>query len=405
MKFNLNSFLIGISVALDMAEKNIFNVSTYHSRRVAYIAVRVAKKLGMSTEECFDICSLSILHDNGLTESALTCNLNPTLSMIDLEHVFEHCQIGENNVKNYPFLTSVNNVILYHHESYDGTGFYSKVGEDIPIMSRIISFADVIDCNSYLIDSSLSNKNKIVSYIKEISGKTHDPVISNIFLELMEQTSFWLDLQEPYIDHALTDLLPNISLDLEYSDIFEITNIFSKIIDAKSKSTALHTHGIIEKSEIMGNYYKYNPEKISKMKIAASLHDLGKLAVSNTIIDKPGKLTDEEYEQIKTHPYLAYFMLRGILGFDEEMKQWIYTHHEKLNGSGYPLGLKSEDLSFEQRLLTCIDIYQALREDRPYRCGMDHDKGICIMHEMASKNEIDLKIVKDIDRVFNGLVY
>lgn len=404
MKFNLNSFLIGVSVALDMAEKNIFNVSTYHSRRVAYIAVRIAKKLGMSKEECFDICSLSILHDNGLTESALIYDLDPISSMIDLEHVFEHCQIGENNVKNYPFLTSVTNVILYHHENYDGTGFYGKSGTDIPIMSRIISFSDVIDCNLSLIDSSLSNKNKIISYTKEIAGKTHDPEIAHVFLELMEQTSFWLDLQEPYIDHALTDLLPDISLDLEYSDIFEITNIFSKIIDAKSKSTALHTHGIIEKSEVMGNYYKYDPEKIFKIKIAASLHDLGKLAVSNAIIDKPDKLTDEEYEQIKTHPYLAYFMLRGILGFDEEIKQWIYTHHEKLNGSGYPLGLKSDDLGFEQRLLTCIDIYQALRENRPYRDGMNHDKAMSIMHQMASKNEIDLNIVKDIDVVFAELV-
>ncbi|PHM16448.1 MAG: phosphohydrolase, partial [Sulfuricurvum sp. PD_MW2] len=163
MKFNLNSFLIGVSVALDMAEKNIFNVSTYHSRRVAYIAVRIAKKLGMSKEECFDICSLAILHDNGLTESALIYDRDPVSSMIDLEHVFEHCQIGENNVKNYPFLTSVANVILYHHENYDGTGFYGKVGTDIPIMSRIISFSDVIDCNVSLIDSSLSKKNKIIS--------------------------------------------------------------------------------------------------------------------------------------------------------------------------------------------------------------------------------------------------
>lgn len=404
MKFNLNTFLIGVSVALDMAEKNIFNVSTFHSRRVAYIAVRIAKKLGMSDEECFDVCSLSILHDNGLTESALTLDLTSATSMTDLEHVFEHCQIGETNIKNYPFLTSVHDVILYHHENYDGTGFYGKAGVDIPIMSRIISFSDIVDCNVNLTDSSLANKNKIRTYVKQISGKTHDPEIVSIFLELIEQTSFWLDLQEPYIDHALTDLLPDISLDLEYSDIFEITNIFSNIIDAKSKSTALHTHGIIEKSEIMGHYYKYDPEKIFKMKIAASLHDLGKLAVSNAIIDKPGKLTDEEYEQIKTHPYLAYFTLRGIVGFDEEIKQWIYAHHEKLNGSGYPLGLKGDDLNFEQRLLTCIDIYQALREDRPYRGGMNHNEAIHIMQDMASHNEIDIAIVRDIDMIFSTLI-
>ena len=114
MKFNLNSFLMGVSTALDLAEKEILNTSSFHSRRVAYISVRIAKELGLSDEEYFDLISLAILHDNGLTEAVLKHNtLHENKKLSDLEDIIEHCPIGEKNIENFPFLTNHKNIILY----------------------------------------------------------------------------------------------------------------------------------------------------------------------------------------------------------------------------------------------------------------------------------------------------
>lgn len=149
----------------------------------------------------------------------------------------------------------------------------------------------------------------------------------------------------------------------------------------------------------MADFYNFSSEKKQKLLIAANLHDLGKLAIPNAILDKPGRLTDEEFEIIKSHTYFTRVALEKIAGF-EEITNWAANHHEKLDSNGYPFGFKGENLGFEERLMTCLDIYQALTEDRPYRAGMSHTQAIEILQRNASRNFIDKDIVSDIDNVF-----
>ena len=94
--------------------------------------------------------------------------------------------------------------------------------------------------------------------------------------------------------------------------------------------------------------------------------------------------------------------MQGINGF-EEITKWASNHHEKLDGSGYPEGLVAKDLDFNSRLITCLDIYQALREDRPYRKSMDHNKAMEILKSMAEAGQLDHIIVDDINSVFLNL--
>ena len=149
----------------------------------------------------------------------------------------------------------------------------------------------------------------------------------------------------------------------------------------------------------MCRHYRFSPEKTLEMKIAAALHDLGKLAISNAILDKPGKLDDREMETMKSHTYYTTMALRKIEGF-ERITRWAGNHHEKLDGSGYPFGYDHAALTFEERLMGCLDIYQALTEDRPYRDGMGHDKALSILREQAGKELIDREIVEAIDQTF-----
>jgi HD-GYP domain-containing protein (c-di-GMP phosphodiesterase class II) len=149
MLFSLKDFLRAVANTLDAIEMDIFGLPTNHSKRIAYISLKVAVELGLPNPEIFDLVSFSILHDNGASLKVLHDNLegssNEKLSLV--ESMQEHCIIGEENIRNYPFLNVHQNIIKYHHERYDGTGFFKLSGDDIPIMSQIINLSDTLDLN------------------------------------------------------------------------------------------------------------------------------------------------------------------------------------------------------------------------------------------------------------------
>ena len=123
--------------------------------------------------------------------------------------------------------------------------------------------------------------------------------------------------------------------------------------------------------------------------------------VPNDILDKPGPLVGHEIAIIQSHPFYTRKALQIITGF-EEIANCAANHHEKLNGSGYPYGLDQSQLDFKSRLLGCIDIYQAITEDRPYRAAMSHKKAIEIMRNMAQHDLIDESIVEDLNSIFSS---
>lgn len=403
MIFNTNEFLRAISRALDFVEMDLFGVASNHSKRIALIAVKIGQRMNMSEEESADIISLALLHDNGASLKILHERLSGNIKekQNQLESMKEHCRIGEENVSEFQFRSNSLNVIIYHHENYDGTGFFGKKSDEIPLISQIIHLADKLDLEFDLksISNNPSSTKSIVAYVKKYSGTYFSPEVVNVFKCLIELNSFWCELTDDAIDHALKMYIPDLSGEYNYREIRKITKTFSRIIDAKSAFTQLHSSGLAEKVEKMVTYYDFDKDTSEKLIIAADLHDLGKLAISNTILDKPETLTEIEFEEIKRHPVVSKDCLEGIKGFEQIVK-WIYQHHEKLDGSGYPQGLTGETLDFQARLLTCLDIYQALIEDRPYREAMDHFSAMNVLHDMAIKKLIDQQIVNDINKIF-----
>jgi HD-GYP domain-containing protein (c-di-GMP phosphodiesterase class II) len=135
--------------------------------------------------------------------------------------------------------------------------------------------------------------------------------------------------------------------------------------------------------------------------LAAAFHDLGKLAVPPEVLEKPGKLNQEEFEIIKTHITHTRRMLGGLTAFPGmgDLVEWAANHHEKLDGGGYPLGKAGEKLDFNSRLMACIDVYQAVSEERPYHPRRSHGETMPILFNMAERGGLDRKIVEDMDRV------
>jgi HD-GYP domain len=393
MNFNVNELLNSLSFALDYVEGDLMKNVTNHGRRVAYISARIGKKLQLSSHDLFDLISYSLLHDNGVTKSLLHAANSGEYFQVELNRM--HCVEGEKNIELFPFFVKAPNVILYHHERYDGSGFFKLAGQEIPLYSRIIALADFV-----AIEFSEHRTNaEIVASVKE-SVRLFDPDLCDVFYELSRNVEFWMNMSDSFVFQELNANMPSVIREFSYQEMRSVSQIFSNIIDAKSPFTGSHSRGISEKTGILCKYYEFDEETYWKMRIAADLHDLGKLMVPNRILDKPAALTPAEITVIQAHPFYTRRALEMITGF-EKIADWAANHHEKLNGGGYPYGLDESRLDFNSRILCCLDIYQALTEDRPYRKAMSHRQAIDLMQGMAKNRLIEEAIVEDMSSVFS----
>ena len=129
------------------------------------------------------------------------------------------------------------------------------------------------------------------------------------------------------------------------------------------------------------------------MMIAGYLHDLGKLAVSNEILENPGKLSENEFNIIRSHPYYTYHLLESIPAF-KTINKWASHHHEKLDGTGYPFHIAGENLSLGSRVMAVSDVFTAITEDRPYRKSMDDDSAKQVLNDMVDSGALDGNVVE-----------
>ncbi len=389
MNFSLNQFLISVSFVLDFIEIDILDDITNHGKRVGYIALKIGEELDLTKNEEFNLLAFAIMHDIGGVKN------KGQVSKSEMEKAKEHCVIGEENIRKFPFTSEYENVILYHHENYDGSGFFNKEKDEIPLFSQIISIADTFE----LLYEPEKNREELISKIKKQENKIFSEKMVRNFLKITRGESFWLNLKDQFILSAIKNESPQLTRDYSFRVLHEITSLFSDIIDSKSRFTNEHSTKLSRNIEIMADYYDFEKVKGDKLLIAADLHDIGKLAISNSILDKPGSLTEEEYRTVKAHAFYTRKALETIDGF-EEITEWASNHHERNDGSGYPYGLTKKELDFPSQILAVLDVYQALRENRPYRYPMNHNVAVQILKTMAANNRVNKQIVDDVDKLF-----
>ncbi len=394
MNISLKDYFISLSSLLDFLEMELHSHPTNHCKRVGLMALRLGRIVGFSESELVALGALSLLHDLGASQAFLIQKMEKQKHP-DVEIFPDHCQAGAHLIKGIPFLSVMSDVILYHHERYDGKGFYKK-SDNIPPMSRIITLSDRIDMEIYNKKKSLG---ETVDLIRKETGHSFAPEIAEAGLELMGQCNIEALLSDETISDTLRDIFPAFDIEANEQDVLDMTAAFSTIVDAKSPFTRNHSSSLADKVVAMCGYYNFDHEKTFRMHIAANLHDIGKLSVPNRILDKNGKLTPEEFAVIRMHTAYTRQALSQISGW-EDITDWASDHHEKLNGKGYPLGKTADELPFESRLMACLDIYQALTEDRPYKEGFSREKSFAILDECVERGEIDGTIVNDMKEFF-----
>jgi putative two-component system response regulator len=167
----------------------------------------------------------------------------------------------------------------------------------------------------------------------------------------------------------------------------------SNVIEAKDVYTDGHTRRVSAISLALGKELKLKPDKLEILEISGMIHDVGKVGIPEQILNKPGKLTKEEFEIVKKHPEIGEKICLPLGAFKKYLGP-IRHHHEKLNGKGYPDGLRGDEIDVITRILTIADIFDSLYSDRPYRLKMPMSKVKSIMFEEAETGYIDKRLVE-----------
>ena len=173
--------------------------------------------------------------------------------------------------------------------------------------------------------------------------------------------------------HLQKELKNSVSKLERYSQ--QIIKTLSSIIEHKDPYTANHQRRVAELSKRIAQEMGFSKEKINAIYIGALLHDIGKIAIPTEILNKPGKLTPIEFEIVKTHPFKGYDILKNI-DFPPEVLDIVYHHHERLDGTGYPDGLKNGDISLEVGIISVSDVVDAMSSHRPYRPPLGIDTAL-----------------------------
>jgi putative nucleotidyltransferase with HDIG domain len=267
-------------------------------------------------------------------------------------------------------------------EHWDGNGYPDGLkGVEIPLLSRICLIAQDLD-----VFSIEDGHEAAMKVLRERSGTWFDPQLVGIAERLHASGELWKDCDAgsdvERTRQAVLELDPGERAELVPERLDRICEAFASVVDAKSPFTYRHSISVADVAIQMAEEMKLDAQRVQLIRRAALLHDLGKLRVPNTILDKRGELTKDEWTVVLLHPGLTRSILERVSSF-RELAAVAAEHHERLDGSGYPLGLKADDIAMESRLLALADVFTALVENRPYREGLETEKVFAMLSEQV----------------------
>ena len=358
---------------------------------MAYLAYNLAETLGLGEENKYKIISAALLHDIGIV-------IMPERSADDERGAYtfkELVEPGLSLIGDMPRLKFVYDIFKAEDMSYEEKAS-STVMDDSGLLGTDIIASQIIDLSdkvSALIDPkavALNQIEDICDTISDYAGEEILPEIIEAFLTLSEKEYVWFELlHQPEVFLNYFSDRNDITLD----DAIEYSKFMSRIIDFRSSYTTMHSAGVaasaVRLAEIMG----MSEDECKMMMIAGYLHDVGKLKVPKTILDKSGKLTDEEFNIVKEYAYYTYLLLSDIEGFGQ-ISMWASLHHEKLNGYGYPFRLSADDIPMGARIIAVADIFSAVAEIRSYRAGMNKEEVIETLRENVESGAMSSYIVE-----------
>ena len=401
----LAEILGAFSYALDLTEGQ----PAGHSIRACWIGTQVAMAMGLNGDELRDIYYAVLLKDLGCSANAARvsemfagddrklkhdfkligpqpedfgafvggavgvdatpevreqalCNLTENVGEIMTDIMATRCSRGADIARRLRLSEDVAQAIAHLDEHWDGGGLPLGIaGSNIHLGGRIALLAQVVD-----VFYTARGKDAALAEVRNRAGSWLDPKLCALFEKLSEAVGFWEELALEDLPEQLWALEPAaqyINVDEDYLD--DICFAFGYVIDAKSPDTAGHSARVGMIADKIAEILGMGAASRRVLRRAAILHDVGKLGVSSSILEKPGKLDAEEWETMRSHAALTTNIL-GQIGVMSDMAMIAGSHHER-------------SIALESRIITVADIYDALTTDRPYRSAMSSEKAMAIL--------------------------
>ena len=381
---NIFEMVASIARVIDMMSPVIGN----HHMQVAYLAYRLGEELQLSDDQKYELFIAGALHDIG------AFSLQDRLDLLEFEDTKpgEHSMAGSLILETFPPFSGIARLIKFHHVHWkNGEGAFQN-GESVPNGSHIIHLADRVAVKLSKKAPVLSQVRDICRSILEHKGDVFVPEYVDALINMANKEHIWLDIISESMEAILKRTVLYRAKELTIEEMVDFSRLICRLIDFKSKFTAAHSNGVaavaIELSRLSG----FSKHERRLIEIAAYLHDLGKLAIPSEILNKQNKLTDNEQFIMRSHVYHTYrviepFEMLNVAG------SWGALHQERLNGTGYPFGLTSDELPLGARIMAVADVFTALTEDRPYRKGMDSKNTKTVLQTMVDAGELDNNLV------------
>ena len=416
-RVSLSEVLAAMSRALDLTEGQ----SVGHTVRTTLIGMRIAEELDLSAFDRVALYGSLLLKDSGSSGQsriaevvgadrnatgnghrgsfpALAINAfksvggDPIRIMGSLlrrrkngdssDRLMSRAERGSSMAVRMGFSTATADGIRHIDEHWDGTGIPDgMVGHEIPLFSRIILLAQTLD--AFYTQRGLLAAMRMA---RERSGQWFDPKLVGIARSFREDLDWWESLQSP--DATAMAVAVEPQQHTRYVDdrgLDDVARAFAEIIDAKSSYTYQHSTNVAKYARATAFELGFEKRDVSVLNRAALLHDVGKLGDSSSILDKAGPMTDDERKEMQRHPLYTWEILQRVGAF-ATFARTAALHHEKLDGSGYPWGVKAEELDIPARILCVADIYEALTAHRPYRAGLSRDAALKIIRSGIGKH-------------------
>ncbi|MBI1381072.1 MAG: HD domain-containing protein [Planctomycetaceae bacterium] len=274
-------------------------------------------------------------------------------------------------------------------ERWDGRGRPEGLAADsIPVGARIAALVQAVERRR-----ECRGLKAALGLARAESGRRFDPSLVQKLVDLAEREDLLAGLAQDGLEERLLLLLPEAAQAGRRDAQFDtIARAFGRIIDNKSSYTAGHSERVAHYSLRIGEMLGLPRERLRWLARSASLHDLGKLAVSGAILDKPSALEPHEWESVRVHPTFTAAILERIDPF-QKLSATTGALFEHLDGSGYPKGLKGQEIGLEARIVACAHIFDALRSDRPHRKAHTERRALGILQEMSGV-EVDSRCLE-----------
>ncbi len=314
------------------------------------------------------------------------------------ELVRTRCERGAAIVSRLGFGSNVAEAVRNLDEHWDGGGHPRGLDSTaIPIASRIMGLAQTMD-----VFAMIEGPNGAARMIEARRGRWFDPTVVSAARGMESRLAMWCGMDEGLLGREVMAAEPGgAALLAGPGTLDRIAQGFADVVDAKSPFTGQHSSRVTEIAVRLAEGLGYAPEAITDLRRAALLHDIGKLSVSNAILDKPDKLTEDEWDSVRMHPYYSKRILQHVRGF-EEIAHVAGCHHERLDGQGYFEGLAGDQIPMQAQIISAADVFDALSSERPYRPALGTEVALAMM-ERDRGRAIDGDLLDLLERIAYGL--